>query len=125
MDDLRIENYLEVGKMGAMEQAKVVDSHDEKAKYGRMSATQGARKKNDSTSGEEVPVEKLVEIANHYVDRFTTKLSFSYDPKLDIPMILVKEKDTGKIIRQIPPEQMVSLMKKMEEIAGIIYNRRA
>ncbi len=125
MDDLRINDYLEVSKMGGMEQAKVVDSHDEKAKYERMTQTQNSNKKESSEVPANVSVEKLVEMANHYVDRFTTKLSFTYDPELKIPMIYVKEKDTGRIIRQIPPEQMVQLMKKMEEIAGIIYNRRA
>ncbi len=125
MDDLRINDYLEVGKMGAMEQAKIVDSHEEKAKYERMTQTQESEKEKSGKEQAEVHVEKLVEMANRYIDRFTTKLSFSYDPELKLPMIYVKEKDTGRIIRQIPPEQMVNLMKKMDEIAGIIYNRRA
>ena len=125
MDDLRINDYLEVSKMGGMEQAKVVDSHDEKAKYERMSQTRNTDKKESTEVPTDVPVEKLVDMANHFVDRFTTKLSFTYDPELKIPMIYVKEKDTGRIIRQIPPEQMVQLMKKMDEISGIIYNRRA
>ncbi len=125
MDDLRINEFMEVSKMTALEQAKVVDSHDEKAKYERMAQSRSAQKKENSEGKENIPVDKLVEMANRYVDRFTTKLSFVYDPDLKIPKILVKEKDTGKIIREIPPDQMVTLMKKMDEIAGIIYNRRA
>lgn len=125
MDDLRINEFMEVSKMTALEQAKVVDSHDEKAKYERMAQNQNTHKKESSENHEDIPIERLVEMANHYVDRFTTKLSFVYDPELKIPMIYVKEKDSGRIIRQIPSEQMVKLMKKMEEIAGIIYNRRA
>ncbi len=125
MDDLRINEFMEVSKMTALDQAKVVDSHDEKAKYERMAQSRNAQKKESSNNKEEISVEKLVEMANKYVDRFTTKLSFVYDPNLKTRKILVREKDTGKIIREIPPDQMVTLMKKMDEIAGIIYNRRA
>ena len=125
MDDLRINEFMEVGKMRALDQAKVVDSHDEKSKYDRMAHGQNVQKKENTGQHVEIPVDKLVEMANHYVDRFTTKLSFVYDSNLKAPKILVKEKNTGRVIREIPPEQMVTLMKKMEEIAGIIYNRRA
>ena len=125
MEDLRVNGPLEVHKLAAMEQSKVVDSHDEKASYQRMAQAQDAAKKSGESESKEVNVDKLVELANRYIDRFTTKLSFTYDPELKIPMIYVTEKDTGRVIRQIPPEQMVDLMKKMEEIAGIIYNRRA
>ncbi len=125
MDELRVNGPLEVHKLTAMEQSKIVDSHDEKAGYQRMAQAQEAAKKSGESDSKEVNVDKLVELANRYIDRFTTKLSFTYDPELKIPMIYVTEKDTGRVIRQIPPEQMVDLMKKMEEIAGIIYNRRA
>ncbi len=125
MEELRVNGPLEVTKLTAMEQSKIVDSHDEKANYQRMAQAQEASKKNGSGESKEVKVDKLVELANRYIDRFTTKISFNYDPELKIPMIYVTEKDTGRVIRQIPPEQMVDLMKKMEEIAGIIYNRRA
>ncbi len=125
MEEFRVNGPLEVHKLTAMEQSKIVDSHDEKAGYQRMAQAQEAAKKSGESDSKEVNVDKLVELANRYIDRFTTKLSFTYDPELKIPMIYVTEKDTGRVIRQIPPEQMVDLMKKMEEIAGIIYNRRA
>ena len=125
MDDLKIANALEVNKLSAMDQAKIVNSKEEKAKYQRMSQAEQGSKEVRPDDTVDIQIDKLVEIANQYVDRFTTKVSFSYDSELKIPMIYVREKDTGRVIRQIPPEQMVNLMKKMEEIAGIIYNGRA
>ena len=61
---------------------------------------------------------------NEFVDSVGTKISFTFDEKTKRPIIIVTEKDSGKIIRQIPPEEMLVLIQKMEEIAGIIFNRR-
>jgi|GEM_PF-6073775 len=68
---------------------------------------------------------ELVEKANKHVEAFSTKISFSYDPKRQQTTIFVTDKETGKLIRQIPQEEMLQLMEKMEEIAGIIFNGRA
>lgn len=68
---------------------------------------------------------ELVEKVNKHVEAFSTKISFSYDPKRQQTTIFVTDKETGKLIRQIPQEEMVQLMEKMEEIAGIIFNGRA
>lgn len=68
---------------------------------------------------------ELVEKANKHVETFSTKISFSYDPERQRTTILVTDKETGKLIRQIPQEEMIQLMEKMEEIAGIIFNGRA
>ena len=32
-------------------------------------------------------------------------------------------KETGKVIRQIPPEEMLKIAKRMEEMSGILLDR--
>ena len=81
--------------------------------------------KEQKGGNKKVDVAELVEKANKHVDNFSTKVSFRYDEKRQQAVITVAERETGKVIRQIPAEQMVDLMEKMEEIAGIIYNGRA
>ena len=54
---------------------------------------------------------------------FNTKVSFSIDEK-SREIIHVFDNDSGELIRQIPPEEMIQLIDKLEEIAGIIFNNK-
>ena len=38
--------------------------------------------------------------------------------------VVVSDKDTGKVIREIPPEELQNLYVKMNELIGIIFNHR-
>jgi len=79
-----------------------------------------------SKSGHQhVNMAELVEKVKTHVQSFSTKIAFNYDEKLRQSVIVVTDIETGKIIRQIPEVEMVELMEKMEEIAGIIFNGRA
>ena len=60
---------------------------------------------------------------NDYVEMFNNKVSFSIDEK-SRKIIHVYDNDTGELIRQIPPEEMIQLIDKLEEIAGIIFNNK-
>ena len=60
---------------------------------------------------------------NNYVEMFNNKVSFSIDEK-SREIIYVYDKETNKLIRQIPPEEMIPLIDKLEEIAGIIFNNK-
>lgn len=78
-----------------------------------------------ASSRGQIDVAELVEKVTQQVQAFSTKIAFSYDAERRQASILVTERETGKIIRQIPPQEMLTLMEKMDEITGIIYNRRA
>jgi len=74
----------------------------------------------------EEPVEKAVEVAvaemNDYVEKFSTKVGFSLDPESKQLTIIVTDKETGKVIRQIPAKEILDLNKKLEEITGVIFD---
>ncbi|MBW2655859.1 MAG: flagellar protein FlaG, partial [Deltaproteobacteria bacterium] len=36
--------------------------------------------------------------------------------------VVVSEKETGKLIREIPPEELQQLHVKIKELAGMIFN---
>ena len=71
-----------------------------------------------------VDLEKTVEKVKEFAKKFTTKLSFVVDPESRESIIYVTNKDTGKIIRQIPPEDIQEMNKKMDEIVGLLFSRR-
>ena len=39
-------------------------------------------------------------------------------------IIHVYDNETGDLIRQIPPKEMIELVDKLEEVAGIIFNNK-
>ena len=50
-------------------------------------------------------------------------LSFStYGKKNEKISVTVSEKETGKVIREIPPEEIQQLAGKMEEMLGMLFN---
>lgn len=67
----------------------------------------------------------MIKDINKFSRTFTRNLSFSVDRKSGKQLILVKNTQTGKIIRQIPPKEMIRLTRKMKSIAGIIFHQKA
>lgn len=53
-----------------------------------------------------------------------TTLDISIHDKTHDIMVKVLDKDTGEIIREIPPEKTLDLVAKMMELAGILVDER-
>ena len=71
-------------------------------------------------------VKQLAKKLQKYVDRMNIKITFStYGEKSRRTAVTVSEKETGKLIREIPPEDLQQLYVKMEELAGMIFNGMA
>lgn len=51
-------------------------------------------------------------------------LSFSMDDTLDVPVILVKNQDTGEVIRQIPNEVVIKVAHNLDAIKGLLLNKQ-
>jgi flagellar protein FlaG len=49
-------------------------------------------------------------------------LQFSIDDRLDMPVILVKNQDSGEVIRQIPNEVVIKVAHSIEDLKGILHN---
>ena len=74
-----------------------------------------------SESGTSGPVDnqqvrELTEKLQGYVDRMNISIAFStYGEKNSKTAVTVSEKETGRLIREIPPEELQQLQVKMEE----------
>ncbi|MGN7169665.1 flagellar protein FlaG [Paenibacillus cellulositrophicus] len=55
----------------------------------------------------------------------STVLEMSVHEKTNQIMVKVLNKDTGELIREIPPEKTLDLVAKMMEITGIIIDQKA
>lgn len=67
---------------------------------------------------------KAIERANKALQGATTTFEFSIHEKTKQIMVKVLDKDSGKIIREIPPEKTLDLVAKMWELAGILVDER-
>ncbi|MBW2646840.1 MAG: flagellar protein FlaG [Deltaproteobacteria bacterium] len=69
---------------------------------------------------------ELTEQLQGYIDRMNINIAFStYGGKNKNISIIVSEKETGKLIREIPPKELQRLHVKMEELAGMLFNGMA
>ena len=102
-----IENLSRAAEVSRSSEGVRVEMHPDKSKTQEVTSS-------DLTN--------LVASVNEYVKVFSTKISFGYDFENERQVILVKDNETGEIIRQIPPKEMVNLLKQLEKITGIIYH---
>ncbi|MCF7800528.1 MAG: flagellar protein FlaG [Candidatus Marinimicrobia bacterium] len=85
----------------------------------------GFNKANKESSGKEpVDFPKLTDTLNRYVRSKGIKISFKYDERVSRPVIVVRDQETGEVIRQIPQEEMLELVDKLNDINGMLFRGR-
>ena len=62
---------------------------------------------------------------NEELSRMDVGLEFQVNQDLDRVVVSVIQRETGKIIRQIPPEEMLELAKGLKEMSGVLVNTRS
>ncbi len=90
-----------------------------------------AEKSGKSAEREPTPLRSeaakaLVEEIQQHLNINNVRLSFStYGENNGRIAVTVTEKDTGRVIREIPSHELQDLQVKLEELAGLIFNQRA
>ncbi len=67
---------------------------------------------------------KLAEKIEQYLSEMNVSLSFDIDDKTQDVIVKVINKETGKVIRQVPPQELLKLRQKLEELVGVLFNRK-
>ncbi len=77
---------------------------------------------------EKVDVEDLLKDIEKSIDKikmiFRGEAQFILDRELNMIIIKIKDRETGEIIRQIPPEVAVKIAKNLQELMGILFDER-
>ncbi len=113
MEDLDIQQTIPVPQVDLVQKPVLTESDQQKKVKGAM-RTASMRSKES--------LSRFVRQVDDFVKSISTKVTFSVDAKTGKQVIIVSENKTGKIIRQIPPKEMLDLIAKMKEINGIIFN---
>lgn len=67
-------------------------------------------------------IENIANALNQYVKSTQRDLKIQVHEATGNIIVKVLSKEDGKIIREIPPEKMLNLAAKMEEMTGILFN---
>jgi flagellar protein FlaG len=95
------------------------------------SNTAPQREPSAQTSEECIPMspeasKQLIQAIQSQLQSMNVSLSFSkYGKNGDDIAITVTERDTGKVIRQIPSEDLQNLYTKLGQLTGIVFNHPA
>ncbi len=54
-----------------------------------------------------------------------TKVTFDVDDATGRSVVRVLNKETGDVIRQLPPEELLILVARMRQLTGLIFNEEA
>jgi flagellar protein FlaG len=79
----------------------------------------------ESVSSNKVSIEDVrgeVEKLNQAVKNYNPKLNFDVDNETNQVVVKVVDGETDKIIRQIPPEEIVNLSQRMDELRGMLFD---
>lgn len=88
-----------------------------------QSSTAAGTEKNDQIQSElRELIEDSIQTLNTELEQRRISLNYSIDDDLDCLVVQVIEADSGKVIRQIPPDEILVLRQRLEELTGIIFD---
>jgi len=67
-------------------------------------------------------VKDEVEKLNRIVKNYNHRVNFDVDQKTSQVVVKIVDGETDKIIRQIPPEEILNLSRRMDELRGMIFD---
>lgn len=67
-------------------------------------------------------VEEMVEVLKDLTETLQTKLNFSVNDSTNDIVVKVIDRETDEVIRQIPPEELLKLQEKMQDLTGFLLN---
>ncbi len=76
----------------------------------------------DKGSMEEL--EESIEKLNAAAEAFDVSLRFSIDERTDRVVVKVIERKTDKVIREIPPEQVLNMVAQIQDLIGVFIDAR-
>ncbi len=81
-------------------------------------------KQMDQKSQEEL-IKKTADKLNEKFKLFDSTLKIEIDKDTGIQVVKIIDKSTKKVIRQIPPEAMLKIAKYIDEITGLLFEKKA
>jgi len=88
------------------------------------SAKSNAKSEKKTSQSDPAVTERVVEALQKYLNSMNVNLQFKVDKGTGTVVVTVVNVDTGEVIRQIPPEQMLDAIAKLDELVGTLLDTR-
>lgn len=85
----------------------------------------GSETREKTASPSEAELSRAVSHLQDYVQNIQRDLQFSVDEDSGTTVIKVIDPETEEVIRQIPPEEVMTLSQRLEELAGVLIKAKA
>ncbi|MBW1766658.1 MAG: flagellar protein FlaG [Deltaproteobacteria bacterium] len=93
------------------------------ANQNRETATKRAPGGPDKVErGNQVKIERVAQAMENYVKSIQRELKIQVHNGTGDIMVKVISKESGQVIREIPPEELLNLAAKMEAMTGALFN---
>ena len=70
-------------------------------------------------------LERIAKAMSDYIESIQRDLHIKIDDQTDKIVIQVISKSDGKVIRQVPPEELLKIAVKIEEMVGVLFDKSA
>ncbi len=67
-------------------------------------------------------IDDAVEVLNEALSRKHTSAQIRRDEELDRFLVTIKDKESGEIVREVPPEALLKFARNLEELKGILFD---
>ena len=74
------------------------------------------------TEGMQRNLDMAITKLNEHMQAGGRGLSFSVDPALGRPVVIVRNEQTGEVVRQIPNEVIVQVAHNFDRLKGVLHN---
>ena len=68
-------------------------------------------------------LQEAIDRINKMVSDGGRALHFSFDDQMGMPVILVKNRESGEVIRQIPNEVVIKVAHSIDDLKGMLHNQ--
>ena len=77
-----------------------------------------------NSAQDRVKLQEAITRLNEHMQKSSTQLAFSVDDSLNQVVVLVKNQETGNVVRQIPNEAALSMAHHFEELRGFLQDSK-
>ena len=106
----------------------IISAQDQVVRQNRAAASSGSPNadipatQQKSVSVDDAAVQNAVNSINREADRLDAKISLSVDQDLNRVLIRFKDPQSGEIIKQIPADAVLVMLKRLNELKGTMFD---
>ena len=85
-------------------------------------AAEGKVKSINTLASVTESIEEAVEVLNEALSRKHTSAQIRRDEQLNRFLVTIKDKESGEVVREVPPEALLKFARNLEELKGILFD---